>query len=570
MNVLVFGDASNLTYNLTRFLLQEEHRVTLVEPIEFGQSVNYDKYKRFVQFQDDLKMSSYHDTISSLTATTCAIGQPSDNPFSHVIIRAIESFRHSPDFLVETVNCLTSVMEELKTISSSPRLTLISNGTDDEQCDHCSQRATSYQSIARTMVQSILRLYNKLFSIPVTRLVISDVVNYDVEYNTTTSMLTSPMLTQSTSETVYLNRKSSMWSFLNTILSFFRKDESAPISDLEQESRVDVVFSTYFTLKKDPERGSYKKTNRYSFVVQTSDNPFSHVIIMAIESFRYSPDFLVETVKCLTSVMEELKTLSSSPHLTFITDGIDDEQCDYCSQRATSYQSINRAMIQSILHRYSELFNIPVTRLVISDVVNYHIDYCTITSILLPPVLTQAVGETVYLNSGSNTWSFLNIILSVFRTDEPAHISDHGQDRTVDVVLSTYFTLKKDPQRGRYKKTNSYSYISAWHKSLTKLGLRGVVFHDGLDSSFIDSVKPKMHFEKVVLGKRSLNDDRYFHYLQYVEKHPHLTHILMTDIADVTFKRDPFELMRMFDHHLFPSEGKLFNRIKSNGGLKKY
>ena len=54
MNVLVFGDASNLTYNLTRFLLQQEHRVTLVEPIEFGQSVNYDKYKRFVQFQDDL------------------------------------------------------------------------------------------------------------------------------------------------------------------------------------------------------------------------------------------------------------------------------------------------------------------------------------------------------------------------------------------------------------------------------------------------------------------------------------------------------------------------------------
>ena len=376
MNVLVFGDASIFTYNLTGFLLQQEHRVTLVEPIEFGQNVNYDKYKRFVQFQDDLKMSSYHDTISFLTATTCAVVQPSDNPFSHIIIMAIESFRHSPDFLVETVNCLTSVMEELKTMSSSPRLTLISDGTDDEQCDHCSQRATSYQSIARTMVQSILRLYNNLFSIPVTRLVISDVANYDVEYN-------------------------------------------------------------------------------------------------------------------------------------------------------------------------------------------------TIMSILMSPVLTQAVGETVYLNSGSNTWSFLNRILSVFRTDDSAHISDLGQDSSVDVVLSTYFTLKKDPQRGRYKKTNSYSYISAWHKSLTKLGLRGVVFHDGLDSSFIDSVKPKMHFEKVVLGKRSLNDDRYFHYLQYVEKHPHLTHILMTDIADVTFMRDPFELMRMFDHHLFPSEGQLFNRIKSNGGLRK-
>ena len=63
------------------------------------------------------------------------------------------------------------------------------------------------------------------------------------------------------------------------------------------------------------------------------------------------------------------------------------------------------------------------------------------------------------------------------------------------------------------------------------------MFHDGLGSSFTDSVKPNIIFEKVVLGKRSLNDDRYFHYLQYVEIHPHLTYILMTDIADVTFKR---------------------------------
>ena len=371
MNVLVFGDASHFTYNLTRFLLQQELRVTFVEPIEFGQNVNYDKYKRFVHFQDELKMSSYNDTISFLTATTCAVGQP-------------------------------------------------------------------------------------------------------------------------------------------------------------------------------------------------SDNPFSRVIIMAIESLRYCPDLLVETMNCLTTVMEELNTTTSSPHLTLISDGIDDEQCDYCSQRSTSYQSIASAMIQSILHHYSEL---PVTRLVISDDVNYHVDYSTITSMLLSPVLTQAVGETVYLNPGSNTWPFLNTILSVFRTDESAHISDFKQESRVGVVLSSYFTLKKDPQRGYYEKTNSYSYFSAWHKSLTRLGLRGVVFHDGLDPNFTDSIKPKMFFEKVVLGKRSLNDDRYFHYLQYVEKQPHLTHILMTDIADVTFLRDPFELMRMFDHHLFICEGALLKDIGSSEWL---
>ena len=45
---------------------------------------------------------------------------------------------------------------------------------------------------------------------------------------------------------------------------------------------------------------------------------------------------------------------------------------------------------------------------------------------------------------------------------------------------------------------------------------------------------------------------------------PHLTHILRTDIADVTFLRDPFELMRIFDHHLFICEYCLFNSIGSN------
>ena len=375
MNVLVFGDASNFTYRLTRFLLEQDHRVTLVEPIDFGQNVNYEKYKRFVQFQDDLKVSSYNDTISFLTATTCAVSQPSDNPFSHIIILAIESFRHSPDFMVETVNCLTSAMEELK-------------------------------------------------------------------------------------------------------------------------------------------------------------------------------------------------TLSSSPHLTFISDDIVDEQCDCCSQRSTSHQSIARAMVQSILHHYCELFNIPVTRVVITDVVNYHIDYSTITSMLMSPVLTQAMCETVYLNPGNNMWPFSNSIMYVFRKDEPAHISNLEHESRVDTVFSTYFTLKKDPQRGHYKKTNSYSYISAWHKSLTRLGLRGVVFHDGLDSNFTDSIRPKMYFEKVILGNRSLNDDRYFHYLQYIETHPHLTYILMTDIADVTFLRDPFELMRMFDHHLFIGEGALLNSIGSSAWLR--
>ena len=315
MNILVFGDASTLTYRLTCFLLHQEHRVTLVEPIEFLQNVNYGKYKRFVQFQDDLRNCSCNDKISFLTASTCDIGQPSDTPFNHIIIIAVDSTGQSPVLLSKITDCLTALM-----------------------------------------------------------------------------------------------------------------------------------------------------------------------------------------VGCTT--------LASRPHLSLILDDQNKEISDCSTDRNALHKCVVRIIVESTLQFYSDLYNIPVTRLLITDAVNYQ-----------PNLLKHSVCETVCLETESN--------------------SDIEHKSRVDVVFSSYFTLKKDPQRGNYKKTNSYSYISAWHKSLTWLGLRGVVFHDGLDSNFTDSIRPKMYFEKVVLGNRSLNDDRYFHYLHYIETHPHLTYILMIDISDVTFSRDP-------------------------------
>ncbi|KAK2159099.1 hypothetical protein NP493_1749g00017 [Ridgeia piscesae] len=223
--------------------------------------------------------------------------------------------------------------------------------------------------------------------------------------------------------------------------------------------------------------------------------------------------------------MEGFTTLTSRPHLSLILDDQNKDISDCSTDRNALHKCVFRIIVESTLQFYSDLYNIPVIRLLITDAVNYQLH-----------LLKHSLRENVCLETESN--------------------SDLEQEKGVDVVFSTYFTLKKDPQRGQYKKTNSYSYFNKWENSLKRLGLRGLIFHDALDSNFTKSFQPKVYFKKVILGRRSLNDDRYFHYLQYIEKHPNITYILMTDISDVSFLRDPFELMRLFDNHLFVGEDK--------------
>ena len=55
-----------------------------------------------------------------------------------------------------------------------------------------------------------------------------------------------------------------MWLFLNTSQSVFRENKPAKCSDLEHEIMYDVAFSTYLTLKNDPQHGRFEQTNNSS------------------------------------------------------------------------------------------------------------------------------------------------------------------------------------------------------------------------------------------------------------------------------------------------------------------
>ena len=124
-----------------------------------------------------------------------------------------------------------------------------------------------------------------------------------------------------------------------------------------------------------------------------------------------------------------------------------------------------------------------------------------------------------------------------------------------DVIFTSYFTTEVDPQRSLYKHPNRYSYLRKWFDSLRELHLRAVIFHDGLDQGFMDRLTGIYHnvsFHRVTsLYGRSTNDARFYAYHDYLKHHPDIRRVLMTDISDVVFQRNPFDFMNLLGDLLY-------------------
>lgn len=163
-----------------------------------------------------------------------------------------------------------------------------------------------------------------------------------------------------------------------------------------------------------------------------------------------------------------------------------------------------------------------------------------------------------------------------------------------DVVFTTYFTGKPDPQkrsRGRFNylkqfKTwrrsraggaapekfgvadiDDFERIEVWYNSLLKVGCKGVIFHDYLSERFIEKyTRPEIifvHYDLVT--QRSMNDERYYCYLQYLQAHPTIRRVFLLDLFDVEFFSNPFELMDAENYDLYCGANAGEYNDKKNG-----
>jgi hypothetical protein len=115
------------------------------------------------------------------------------------------------------------------------------------------------------------------------------------------------------------------------------------------------------------------------------------------------------------------------------------------------------------------------------------------------------------------------------------------------VLLTTYFCRNADPQRKVCAPPNDITYIAPWYESVSRLGLPGVVFHDGMSQDFIHQYQTEsIAFEYVDPESFtcSVNDFRFFIYLEFLRKRPEIERVFMTDGNDVQIVQDPFPLLR--------------------------
>ena len=131
-------------------------------------------------------------------------------------------------------------------------------------------------------------------------------------------------------------------------------------------------------------------------------------------------------------------------------------------------------------------------------------------------------------------------------------------DFTSQLILTTYFTQKEDPQRaGIHHESNSFEKIQKWHESVTRLGLHAIIFHDGLSNEFTEQyTNGNVQFVPYSLQtKRSLNDERFYCYLEFLKAHPEVGSVFMTDLFDVDFLRNPFDIINDEKYDFYSQRG---------------
>ena len=178
--------------------------------------------------------------------------------------------------------------------------------------------------------------------------------------------------------------------------------------------------------------------------------------------------------------------------------------------------------------------------------------------------LFDANSEHVRTEEVKQSWQILNItspltpretVRKSLRWARSYESDKRRRHEEKNVVFTSYFTSVEDSQRNRRIKPNRFQYMMDWVLSVKDLQMEAVVFHDSLEAGFqhrVTQFYSNISFEYVEsLQNRSTNDARFYTYLRYLEHHPDIHKVLMTDISDVRFQFKPFELMYLLGDWLY-------------------
>lgn len=122
------------------------------------------------------------------------------------------------------------------------------------------------------------------------------------------------------------------------------------------------------------------------------------------------------------------------------------------------------------------------------------------------------------------------------------------------MILTNYFTGKKNPQkRANQFEPDQFENMKRWYDSVMANHIHGRIFHDQLSDGFIAKYTNEfISFEKYELKKQySLNDDRFFCWHEWLLLHAEVESLFCTDLFDVDFLGNPFQLMDPSHYDLY-------------------
>ena len=171
-------------------------------------------------------------------------------------------------------------------------------------------------------------------------------------------------------------------------------------------------------------------------------------------------------------------------------------------------------------------------------------------------------------NNGNDSIKRVTVTLTEPAKNLDEYPKESSNTQSNGVILTSWFTFEKDPQRGR-KAPATINYIWNFYTTCRYYGLKAVIFHDNLPPDLITKYSTdKISFEKIEPSKSfSTNDLRFIIYKQFLEKHSH-EWILMTDASDVYFNSDPFIQMTQNTKNISLYLSPDIGTFESNGWMK--
>ncbi|KAI0224315.1 hypothetical protein LSAT2_024670 [Lamellibrachia satsuma] len=217
----------------------------------------------------------------------------------------------------------------------------------------------------------------------------------------------------------------------------------------------------------------------------------SHVVFDGTYLYGNTRAIVVRrSLGCLVELLETTKGGKTRPHFTLLVNA------DVTATGKAEFTSVLESSMEIVVSLYHSLYIVPFTSVKLFCSTDNHMSKAPreasvvveeLPSAITEAMLTRSTCKHIHVAKCSSSglqlsWSQL---WKTWNDPSAEKTSTSTNSTGEDVVFTTFLTSKMDPQRISFVKNNDYGYMAGWHVSLREVGIKAVVFHDGLGAQFM-------------------------------------------------------------------------------------